>query len=239
MCSRYSLTSPAEAVRAMFRTVRDHAYPPRYNIAPTQPVAIVRVGADLKRELALVRWGLIPGWVKTPDTFATILNARAETVMEKPSFKGAMRHRRCLVPADAFYEWTGKAGAKQPHMISRANGPGLMAFAGLWEHWQGAEGSEIETMAIVTVASNGAMRRIHDRMPAILPEAAFDDWLNIRGVRDREVMHLLQPAPDDLLKIVPIKPAINNARLEGASLQDPADPAMAAIQAPGQAGTLL
>ena len=112
MCSRYSLTSPHEAVRAIFRTERGHDYPPRYNIAPTQPVAIIRIGADHKRELALVRWGLIPGWVKDPREFTTLLNARSETVLEKPSFKNAMRHRRCIVPADGFYEWTGKTGHK-------------------------------------------------------------------------------------------------------------------------------
>lgn len=225
MCSRYSLTSPVEAVRAYFKPKagRDHPYPPRYNIAPTQPVSIIRTGADNARELVLVRWGLIPGWVKEPAEFATILNARAETALEKPSFKAAMRHRRCLVPADAFYEWTGPTGAKRPHMMSRATSspgtPGLLAFAGLWEHWMSKDGSEIETMAILTVAANATIGALHDRMPAILPEAAFDTWLDIKTVRDHEAAELLQPAPEDLLKIEELEPAINSSRAEGPELQ--------------------
>lgn len=219
MCSRYSLTSPVEAVRAYFHTTRDHEFPPRYNIAPTQPVAIVRTGADQARELVLVRWGLIPGWAKDPRDFATILNARTETVLEKASFKAAMRHRRCLVPADAFYEWTGKAGAKRPHMISRTARPGLFAIAGVWEHWMGADGSELETMAMLTVPANGTMQAIHDRMPAIMPEAHFDAWLDVRNVRDHEAYEFLAPAPDGLLQIEELLPAINNSRREGAELQ--------------------
>jgi putative SOS response-associated peptidase YedK len=251
MCSRYSLTSPLEAVRAYFKPKagRDHPYPPRYNIAPTQPVSIIRTGADNARELVLVRWGLIPGWVKEPGEFATILNARAETALEKPSFKSAMRHRRCLVPADAFYEWTGPAGAKRPHMMSRATSvsgvsgtPGLLAFAGLWEHWMSKDGSEIETMAIVTVAANATIGTLHDRMPAILPEAAFDTWLDIKNVRDHEAAVLLQPAPDDLLKIEELEPAINSSRAEGPQLQrvlQSKSPSGGASGTPSPQGTLL
>ncbi len=239
MCSRYSLTSPAEAVRSAFSVVRGHDFPPRYNIAPTQPVSIVRTGADNVRELVLVRWGLIPGWVKQPGDFATILNARAETALEKPSFKSAMRHRRCLVPADAFYEWTGPVGAKQPYMIARAGMPGPLGFAGLWEHWMGADGSEIETVAILTVAANAAVLTIHDRMPAILPEAAFDCWLDIKNVRDREAWALLQPAPDDLLALTPLQPAINSSRVEGAALQTPLTRPSARNQPSPPQGTLL
>lgn len=218
MCSRYSLTSPHEAVRAYFRTVRGHDYPPRYNIAPTQPVSIVRTGADNARELVLVRWGLIPGWVKNPGEFTTLLNARAETVLEKASFKVAMRHRRCLVPADSYYEWTGKPGSKRPHMFSRADRGGLFAIAGLWEHWMGPDGSEMESMAMLTVAANRTAGAVHDRMPALLPEAAFDAWLDVRNVRDREVFEMLAPAADDLLRIDELLPAINDSRREGAYL---------------------
>ena len=235
MCSRYSLTSPHEAVRAYFHTVRGHDYPPRYNIAPTQPVAIVRTGADNNRELALVRWGLIPGWVKNPGEFTTLLNARIETVLEKASFKAAMRHRRCLVPADAYYEWTGKPGAKTPHMFSRAAASGVFAIAGLWEHWMGADGSEIETMAMLTTAANRTAGAVHDRMPVILPEIAFDGWLDVRNVRDREAFEMLVPVPDDLLKIEQLLPAINDSRKEGLHLQTRAR----ANGSTRQTGTLL
>ena len=235
MCSRYSLTSPHEAVRAYFRTVRGHEYPPRYNIAPTQPVSIVRTGADNVRELVLVRWGLIPGWVKNPAEFTTLLNARTETVLEKASFKAAMRHRRCLVPADAYYEWTGKPGAKTPHMFSRAATPGVFAIAGLWEHWMGADGSEMESMAMLTTAANRTAGTVHDRMPVILAESAFDDWLDVRNVRDREAFEMLRPVPEDLLKIEQLLPAINSSRTEGAQLQTRAS----GQTAPSQTGTLL
>jgi putative SOS response-associated peptidase YedK len=177
MCSRYSLTSPHEAVRAYFRYVNEAPFPPRYNIAPSQPVAIVRTAMNGARELALVRWGLIPGWVKDPREFKMLINARAETAADKPSFRAAIRHRRCLVPADGFYEWTGAPGAKRPHLIRPRHG-GPMAMAGIFEHWQGADGSEIETLAILTVAANRTMSVFHDRMPAILPPEHFDVWLD-------------------------------------------------------------
>lgn len=224
MCSRYSLTSPAEAVRAYFGTRPIEPYPPRYNIAPTQPVGIVhaREGDPRgEREFVLVRWGLIPGWVKDPSAFTTLINARAETAADKPSFRAAFRHRRCLVPADGFYEWTGPAGAKRPHLMrSRANGP--MAFAGLYESWLGADGSEIDTMAILTVAANATVGAVHDRMPAILQPGDFADWLDCRGIDARAASGMLKPAAEDLLEIIEVDPKLNNPRNEGAQLQRPA-----------------
>jgi hypothetical protein len=144
MCSRYNLTTPLDAVRAYFSVANGEPYPPRYNIAPTQPVLIVRLDHARKRELALVRWGLIPSWVKDPARLSTMINARAETATEKASFRGAMRHRRCLVPTNGFYEWTGKPGTRLPYLIRQPDS-GLLAFAGLWETWLGADGSEIDT----------------------------------------------------------------------------------------------
>ena len=179
MCSRYSLTSPPEAVRAVFSTHNDERFPPRYNIAPTQPVLIVRTNAANRRELVLVRWGLLPPWVKDPGAFTTLINARAETLAEKPSFRGALRHKRCLVPADGFYEWIGKPGAKRPHLIRpRSNSP--IAFAGLYEEWMGADGSEMESMAIITVPANRTVATLHDRMPAILAPDDFEAWLDCK-----------------------------------------------------------
>jgi putative SOS response-associated peptidase YedK len=219
MCSRYSLTSPPEAVRATFRHVNVASFPPRYNIAPTQPTAIVRLGHTGERELVLVRWGLIPAWVKDPGRFSTLINARAETALEKPSFRGAMRHRRCLVPTDGFYEWIGPAGAKRPHLIRpRAGGP--IAFAGLHETWLGAEGSELDTMAILTVAANPTVAPIHDRMPAILAPEAFEAWLDVKGVEARAAALLLRPAPADLLEAFEVTSRLNNARNEGPELQE-------------------
>ena len=221
MCSRYSLTSPPEAVRSYFRYANEAVFPPRYNIAPSQPVAIVRQALDGGRELALVRWGLIPSWVKDPREFRMMINARAETAVDKPSFRGALRHRRCLVPTDGFYEWTGATGAKRPHLV-RPRGGGPMAMAGIWEHWMGADGSEMESMAILTVAANLTMSILHDRMPAILAPEHFDDWLDCRPGTAEGVKDLLLPASEGLLEIVEVSRKLNNPRNEGPEVQEPA-----------------
>lgn len=220
MCSRYSLTSPPEAVRAYFRYDNEAVFPPRYNIAPAQPVAIVRNTPAGGRELALVRWGLIPSWVKDPRAFKMLINARAETAAEKPSFRAAMRHRRCLVPADGFYEWTGATGAKRPHLV-RPHAGGPLAMAGIFEHWQGADGSEIETMAILTVAANRAMAALHERMPLILAPEHFDVWLDCRPGTAEVIADLLLPAPEALLDIIEVSRKLNNPRNEGPEVQEP------------------
>lgn len=232
MCSRYSLTSPHEAVRSYFKYGNEHPFPPRYNLAPTDPVAIVRPGGRHARELVLVRWGLIPGWVKDPGQFSTLINARAETLMVKPSFRGAIRHKRCLVPANGFYEWTGPKGAKTPHYIHRAEWRAEapddtvppLAFAGLYEDWLGADGSEIDTMAIITVAANDVVGKVHDRMPAVLSPEDFETWLDVKNVRDEEAVKLLRPAGGSVLAMTAVSKEVNNPRSEGPGLLVPANP---------------
>ena len=219
MCTRYSLTSPSEAVRAYFRHHNEAVYPPRYNIAPTQPVAIVRPDHSGRRELMLVRWGLIPSWVKDPRTFSTLINARAESAAAKPAFRGALRHKRCLVPADGFYEWTGAPGRKRPHLLRLRSG-GPMALAGLYEHWLGADGSELDTMAILTVPANRHLAALHDRMPAILPPGDFEAWLDVRAVSAEEAQRLLVPAAEDALEIVEVSRKLNDPRNEGPEVQE-------------------
>lgn len=219
MCSRYALTSPPEAVRAYFAHCNETAYPPRYNIAPSQPVLIVRHDHARRREIALVRWGLIPSWSKDPAKLSMIINARSETAAEKPSFRGSLRHRRCIVPADAFYEWSGSASARRPHMLRPAEG-GLMALAGLWDHWLGADGSEIETMAILTVPASASVSRVHDRMPVILPQSRFEAWLDTSSGRSGEAEAILAAAPEGRLEILQLSPKINNSRNEGPQTQE-------------------
>ncbi|MEM1306755.1 MAG: SOS response-associated peptidase [Pseudomonadota bacterium] len=221
MCSRFALTSPPEAVRATFAHLPTEDFPPRYNIAPTQPIHIVRTSAAGARECVLVRWGLIPRWVKDPAAFTTLINARSETAREKPSFRGAMRHKRCLIPVDAFYEWTGPKGAKRPFMF-KAREPGVMAFAGLHEHWMSADGSEMESAAILTTAANGVVLPFHDRMPVLLPQALFDPWLDCKSVDAPEAEEMLQPAPDDLLEAVEVSTALNSPKNTGPDVQTPA-----------------
>ncbi len=218
MCGRFALAATGEEVAIQFELPIVPFIVPRYNIAPTQPVLIVRYSMRLERELVLVRWGLIPSWVKDPQSFSTLINARSETAREKPSFRASMRHRRCLVPTDGFYEWTGEKGAKQPHLIRPKNG-GLMAMAGIFDHWLGADGSELETMAILTTRANRTMQSIHDRMPVILSEEDFDAWLDCRSGTADFVADMMRPAADNLLEVVPVSRALNNPRNEGPEVQ--------------------
>lgn len=214
MCTRYNLTAPAEAVRTFFKAKGEADFPPRYNIAPTQPTLIVRQSTDA-RELVLVRWGLIPSWVKDPSQLkTTLINARAEGAADKPSFRGPLRHRRCLVPATGFYEWSGRPGAKQPYHITPRGG-GIVGLGGLWEHWLGADGSELETMSILTVAANATIAPLHDRMPMILAPQDFDLWLDCRPGTAEHIEPLLRPAPNDFLEFREASKALNNVRNEG------------------------
>ncbi len=218
MCGRFALTASPEEVRALFGYLDQPNFPPRYNIAPTQPIAIVRQEGD-RRRFVLVRWGLVPGWVKDPASFTLLLNARAETAAEKPSFRNAMRHRRCLIPASGFYEWRRpEGGPKQPYWISPKGG-GLVAFAGLWEDWSDPDGGEIETGAILTVDANKTIGEIHHRMPAVIAKENFADWLDTGRVLAKEAAKMLAPAPEDLFEAIPVSTRVNAARDDDPGLQ--------------------
>lgn len=218
MCGRYTLISAPEAIRALFRYAEQPNFPARYNIAPTQPIAIVRL-AEGKRQLALVRWGLLPSWVKDPRNFALLINARGESLLDKPAFRNAMRRRRCLIPADGFYEWKRAGGGKQPYYIHPADG-GPMAFAGLWETWTGPNGEEMETAAIVTTSANRTLAAIHDRMPVIVPPDAFDFWLDCRNVDAETAAALIAPAREGLLEVHPVSTAVNRTANDSPALID-------------------
>jgi len=207
MCGRYTITSAPEAIRALFRYPEQPNFPSRYNVAPTQPIPIVRL-AEGKRQFALVRWGLLPSWVKDPKTFTLLINARGESVIDKPAFRAAMKRRRCLIPADGFYEWKAVAGRKQPYFVRLKSGA-PMAFAGLWETWTGPNGEELETAAIVTTNANRALAPIHERMPVILAPEAFDLWLNCADVDATTAAALIAPAPENLLEAYEVSTAVN------------------------------
>ena len=229
MCGRYAITLPPEAARSFYRYGEYPNFPPRYNIAPTQPVPIVRLERDkdgaARRHFALVRWGFLPGFVKDPKKFPLIINARAETLAEKPSFRAAFMRRRGLFIADGFYEWQragaapGKSASRPFLMRRRAAAP--LAFAGLWENWMGADGSEIETACIVTTAANGAMSAIYDRMPAILEREVFDAWLDAEHVGVKAAESLLKPAAEDCLDLIAVGTAVNKAANDGPEIQIP------------------
>lgn len=233
MCGRLTLTSTPEEVRRLFGYEDHPNFPPRYNIAPTQPLAIV-APVEGRRRFLLVRWGFIPDWAKNPADLPLMINARAETVAEKPSFRGAIRHRRMLVPASGFYEWrqTGaeskdSKATKQPYFIRPAETM-LTAFAGIWETFLGADGSEIDTAAILTVPANGLMRQLHDRMPAIVHPKDFDRWLDCRGTSVAEALLLIPPAPDDFLEAFPVSTRVNSVRNDDEGLIEPLTEPLAA-----------
>lgn len=228
MCSRYNLTSPPEAVRAYFGYGDTPNFPARYNIAPTQAVAVVARDKEGMRRFRLMRWGLLPAFVKDPKQFPTLINARSEEVLEKPSFRNAMRYRRCLVPADGFYEWTGEKGKRRPFLL-RPREKRLIAFAGLYERWRDAEGGEIDTVVILTCAANGTVTPLHDRMPVVLAPEQFEAWLDVKDTSAEAAVGLLQPAPDDLLEAIEMNPKINDSRKDEPGILEPLQKEAAAV----------
>ena len=225
MCSRYSLTSPPAAVRAYFGYSDTPNFPARYNVAPTQAIAVVALDREGVRRFRLMRWGLLPGFVKDPKQFPTLINARSEEALEKPSFRHAMRFRRCLVPADGFYEWTGPKGERRPFLL-RPREARLIAFAGIYERWRDADGVEIDTVAILTCPANGTIGLLHDRMPVVLPLQHFAAWLDVKGTPAETAANLLQPAPDALLEAIEMHPKINDSKRDEPGIQEPLEPSL-------------
>ena len=222
MCGRFALYTPAEAVVRLFRLDGAPDLSPRYNIAPTQPVVAIRPGEGGGREARMLRWGLVPFWAKDPSIGSRMINARGETVAEKPAFRQAFRRRRCLIPADGFYEWQKVPGGKQPWYIS-ARDEVPLAFAGLWERWdkRGTE-APVETCTIVTTAANATLLPLHDRMPVILGAADWDAWLD-DAASSTLLRDLIRPAPDNLLSARPVSRRVNRPVNDGPELITEAD----------------
>jgi putative SOS response-associated peptidase YedK len=219
MCARYVITSPPDAIRALFRYEERPNFPPRFNVVPTQPIPIVRL-IEGRRTFALVRWGFIPAWVKDPKKFSLLVNARGESVFEKPAFRNAMRRRRCLIPADGFYDW--RAGApKRPYFVRPKQAGAPLAFAGLSETWTGPNGEEVDTAAIVTTHANRLLAPIHDRMPVVVAPEAFELWLDCANVDAAAAAALITPAPETLLECYEISRAVNRAANDNAALIQP------------------
>jgi putative SOS response-associated peptidase YedK len=191
MCGRYVIISPPEALRRLFGYSEQPNFPARNNIAPTQPVPVV-IFDNGARHFLLVRWGLLPAWVKDPRQFTLLINARAETVLEKPAFKNAMKRRRCLVPADGYYEWQSSGKTKQPYFIYRRDRQPI-GFAGLMETWLGPNGEELDTVAIVTTAASADLAVLHHRVPVSIAPGDFDRWLDCSHVDAEEATTLLTP----------------------------------------------
>jgi putative SOS response-associated peptidase YedK len=230
MCGRYAITLAPEAFRTLFAYPEQPNFPPRYNVAPTQPVPIVHAERE-ERHFRLVRWGFVPGWVKDPKEFPLVINARGETLSTKPTFRAALRRRRCIFLADGFYEWKRQGRGKAPFLI-RMRDRGPMPLAGLWETYADPAGGEIDTAAIVTTSANGLLASVHDRMPVILGREDIATWLHADEREVAEVLQLVRPCPDQWLDLVPISPRVNSVANDDADLQTPLSDSAPAPETP-------
>jgi putative SOS response-associated peptidase YedK len=212
MCGRFTQTASPEVIAQQFNITNPPLFTPRYNIAPSQPIAAIRIDPDTStRELVMLRWGLIPSWAKDLKIGNQCINAKAETVAEKPSFRSPFKRRRCLVIATGFYEWQVQGHAKQPMWIGLKDHRSF-AFAGLWEHWAPTEGELLETCTIITTMPNDLMAPIHNRMPVILSPTSYDQWLDPTFQQVASLNALLRPYPSTALRAYPVSTLVNNPR---------------------------
>ncbi|WOO39868.1 SOS response-associated peptidase [Rubellicoccus peritrichatus] len=223
MCGRFTMTAKQRKLFEKFLARNMPELIARYNIVPSQPVLTVREEPESKqRQAAICTWGLVPFWSKDPNISRSLNNARSESAAFKPAFKGPMRHHRCLIPANGFYEWKRTGNQKLPHYFQRPEGE-LFAIAGLWDHWGSPDGSEIESCTILTTTPNKEMASVHHRMPVIIEEVEFDRWLSTETQRASDVEDLLRPAPDGFFERYPVTDLVNNARNDGPELMQRAD----------------
>ncbi len=212
MCGRFTLSQPLDAIASTFNLTQIPPLEPRYNIAPTQLVpAVLSAPEQSKKQLQMLRWGLIPSWAKDAAIGAKLINARSETVSEKPSFKAAFKRRRCLIIADGFYEWQRQEGKKQPYYFRMQSGQ-IFAFAGLWEHWKSPDEQTTTSCTILTTEANDLLRPIHDRMPVILEEKDYDLWLNPEVQKSELLQPLLHPYPANLMTSYAVSTKVNNPK---------------------------
>jgi putative SOS response-associated peptidase YedK len=241
MCGRFALTATPEEIEQMFALLEIGAFPPRYNIAPTQPVLMVIAGETQEpganrpdRRSLLVRWGFIPAWAKDTKTFPLLLNARSESAIEKAAFRNAMRHRRALIPASGFYEWRRVGENRpQPYWVRPKRG-GVVAFGALMEMYAEPGGSEIDTGAILTTAANADIAHIHDRMPVVIQPEDFSSWLDCRMQEPRDVIDLMRPAQPDFFEAVPVSELVNKVVNAGPELQRRVEPGETVARQPAK-----
>jgi putative SOS response-associated peptidase YedK len=222
MCGRYSITTPTEALRKIFGFAGLPNLGANYNVAPTHAVPFVRVHDGI-REMAMARWGLVPSWAKEIRP-KPLINARGETVAAKPAFRSSFQRRRCLIPADGFYEWKAQErGPKQPYYIHRKdNRP--FGMAGIWSDWMAPDGSELDTLAIITIDANRLIEGLHNRMPVIISEEDFETWLDPAVEKSAAVDALIRPAQEDLLEAYPVSTRVNRVGEDDAGLIEPIGP---------------
>jgi len=211
MCGRFTLQTPEARIREAFNLqfAEQLGLGPRYNIAPSQDIPIIRDSKD-GHEMVLAKWGLIPYWSKEPKTKYSTINARIETVAEKPTYRTPFKKQRCLIPADGFFEWKLVNGHKIPHYI-RMDKSGVFAFAGIWDRWEG-DGETLDSCSIIVMPANEVMKPVHERMPAIIAPAHYDLWLDSRITDKHELLGYLNSAPSSQLKFYPISPWVNSPK---------------------------
>jgi putative SOS response-associated peptidase YedK len=214
MCGRYTLSTSPKLVAKVFMVPEVPDLPPRYNVAPSQPVAVVRAGAD-GRSLSMFRWGLIPPWADDPKVGYALFNARAESVATKPSFRAAFKRRRCLVVADGFYEWMLAGTKKKRPYHFRLKDRSLIGFAGLWEERHSPEGEVVESCCIITTAANELVAAVHERMPVILPPGSYTRWLDPANETADSLLPLLVPYPASEMESFPVSAAVNSVKTDG------------------------
>ena len=229
MCGRYAIKTIPEVMQAAFGYEDRPNFPPRYNIAPTQPVPVVTIDQG-RRRFVLMRWGFIPGWVKDPKDFPLVFNIRTEGARGKPSFRAAFIRRRALMPADAFYEWKTEGRAKTPFMARRPDG-GIFAFPALWETWISPDGSEVDTVALITGPSAPPLSSIHHRTPVVLDPANWNAWLD-PATSPEQAETLLSPPLQVEMELVQVSAAVNRVSNDGPEVQAPADPSAAPAPVP-------
>ena len=218
MCGRFTQRKPKEVIAKQFGVEVDDELAPRFNIAPTQRVAAVRASQDGEgREFALLKWGLIPSWAKDASIGAKLINARSETVTEKPSFREAFKRRRAIILADGIYEWQRTGGAKRPYFFQMRDGS-LFGFAGLWDRWRNEEGEVVETCSILTTEANDLFRPVHERMPVVLHPESYDEWLSDDPRSMESLKELLRPYPSSEMIAYPVSSRVNSPQNQGEEL---------------------
>lgn len=221
MCGRFSVAVSAKVMSETFKLTGVPALTPRYNVAPTQQVAVVREGADGGNRLDLLHWGLIPSWAKERSIAYKMINARWETLLEKPSFRQAYKYRRCVVPASGFYEWRHEGKAKLPHYIRIRDGVPML-FAGLWESWKSPDGELVESFTILTTSANKLLESIHTRMPVILHPDECRRWLDRHLTDPAPLSVFFQPYPADLMEMWQVSPLVNTVKHDSCEMIAPA-----------------
>jgi len=218
MCGRFSLTSETPKAAAIFGCETEECAPPRYNIAPTQPISVIFQEFG-KRNLRLMRWGFVPAWVNDPRDFSLIINARCESVEQKPSFRSAIRHRRCIIPANGFYEWHREGGAKTPYFIKPKAGD-VVGYAGIYETYASANGSEIDTVCFITTAANADIAPIHHRMPVLIAPQKADIWLDCVKYSPRDAAFFYEHSATGPYDIIPISNRVNAVKNDDPMIQE-------------------